>query len=119
MQDLLFSLIPYALSGGLVGLLVGLTGVGGGSLMTPLLTIIFGIPPSVAVGTDLAFAALTKGVGTVAHREHGHVRWDIVGFLALGSLPLAIITIFIIKHLARLTLLGITSLRFRLEFRSS
>jgi uncharacterized membrane protein YfcA len=98
MQDLLFSLIPYALSGGLVGLLVGLTGVGGGSLMTPLLTIIFGIPPSVAVGTDLAFAALTKGVGTVAHRGHGHVRWDIVGFLALGSLPFAIITIFIIKQ---------------------
>mgnify|MGYP003346560985 FL=1 len=98
MQDLLFSLIPYALSGGLVGLLVGLTGVGGGSLMTPLLTIIFGIPPSVAVGTDLAFAALTKGVGTVAHRGHGHVRWDIVGFLALGSLPAAIITILVMKE---------------------
>jgi uncharacterized membrane protein YfcA len=98
MQDLIISLAPFALSGALVGLLVGLTGVGGGSLMTPLLTIIFGVPPGIAVGTDLAFAALTKGVGTVAHREHGHVRWDIVGYLAIGSLPCAIATIFLIKQ---------------------
>ena len=55
-----------------------------------------------AVGTDLAFAALTKGVGTLAHRVHGHVRWDIVGFLALGSLPAAIITILVMKEVGPL-----------------
>ena len=102
MQELLVTLFPFALSGALVGLLVGLTGVGGGSLMTPLLTIIFGVPPGVAVGTDLAFAALTKGVGTIAHRVHGHVRWDIVAYLALGSLPAAIATIFVMKQIGPL-----------------
>jgi uncharacterized membrane protein YfcA len=71
----------YIVAGALVGLLVGLTGVGGGSLMTPLLTLLFGISPSIAVGTDLAFAALTKSVGTIAHRLHGNVRWDIVRLL--------------------------------------
>ena len=102
MQELFISLLPFAFSGALVGLLVGLTGVGGGSLMTPLLTIIFGVPPGVAVGTDLAFAALTKGVGTLAHRVHGHVRWDIVGFLALGSLPAAVLTILVMKEVGPL-----------------
>ena len=102
MQELFINLLPFAFSGALVGLLVGLTGVGGGSLMTPLLTIIFGIPPGVAVGTDLAFAALTKGVGTLAHRVHGHVRWDIVGFLALGSLPAAVLTILVMKEVGPL-----------------
>jgi uncharacterized membrane protein YfcA len=59
--------------------------------MTPLLTLLFGISPSVAVGTDLAFAALTKGVGTVAHRLHGHVQWSIVRLLCIGSLSTALI----------------------------
>ncbi|WP_240961178.1 sulfite exporter TauE/SafE family protein, partial [Rhodococcus sp. A14] len=67
--------LAYTISGLLVGLLVGLTGVGGGSLMTPLLTLMFGFSPATAVGTDLAFASLTKGVGTIAHRSHGHIRW--------------------------------------------
>jgi len=71
----------FIISGALVGLLVGMTGVGGGSLMTPLLTIIFGVAPTTAVGTDLAFAAITKGFGTAAHRLHGNVRWDIVRLL--------------------------------------
>jgi len=62
--------IQFIISGALVGLLVGMTGVGGGSLMTPLLTIIFGVAPTTAVGTDLAFAAITKGFGTAAHRLH-------------------------------------------------
>ncbi|MFX7052690.1 TSUP family transporter, partial [Acinetobacter baumannii] len=60
--------VSYVVSGFAVGLLVGLTGVGGGSLMTPLLTLLFGIHPSVAVGTDLAFASATKTAGTLAHR---------------------------------------------------
>ena len=81
--------LSYVVSGFAVGLLVGLTGVGGGSLMTPLLTLLFGIHPSVAVGTDLAFAAATKTAGTVAHRFKGTVRWDIVRRLCLGALPAA------------------------------
>jgi uncharacterized membrane protein YfcA len=89
----------YIVAGALVGLLVGLTGVGGGSLMTPLLTLLFGISPSIAVGTDLAFAALTKGVGTAAHRLHGNVRWEIVRLLCIGSLPAAVASIFFLKHI--------------------
>lgn len=87
----------FVVSGALVGLLVGMTGVGGGSLMTPLLTIIFGVAPTTAVGTDLAFAAITKGFGTAAHRLHGNVRWDIVKLLCIGSITTAIITILSLK----------------------
>lgn len=89
--------LAYTLSGLLVGLLVGLTGVGGGSLMTPLLTLMFGFSPATAVGTDLAFASLTKSVGTIAHRNHGHVRWDIVKLLCLGSVPAALVTVAVLK----------------------
>ena len=88
----------FIISGALVGLLVGMTGVGGGSLMTPLLTIIFGVAPTTAVGTDLAFAAITKGFGTAAHRLHGNVRWDIVGLLCLGSISTAMLTILILSQ---------------------
>ena len=87
----------FIISGALVGLLVGMTGVGGGSLMTPLLTIIFGVAPTTAVGTDLAFAAITKGFGTVAHRLHGNVRWDIVRLLCIGSLTTAVLSILVLK----------------------
>jgi uncharacterized membrane protein YfcA len=103
MENFLISALPYALSGALVGLLVGLTGVGGGSLMTPLLTLIFGVPPAVAVGTDLAFAAVTKGIGTIAHRVHGHVRWDIVKNLCLGSLTTAVFSILFLKQIGPLS----------------
>ncbi len=82
----------YIVSGLAVGLLVGLTGVGGGSLMTPLLTAIFGISPSVAVGTDLAFAAMTKTAGTVVHRLRSTVNWKVVGLMCAGSLPASILT---------------------------
>ncbi len=75
-----------------VGVLVGITGVGGGSLVTPVLTL-FGFAPAVAVGTDLAFAAITKGVGTLVHRAQGSVEWRIVALLAAGSCPAAVITI--------------------------
>jgi uncharacterized membrane protein YfcA len=90
--------VSYVVSGFAVGLLVGLTGVGGGSLMTPLLTLLFGIHPSVAVGTDLAFAAATKTAGTFAHRFKGTVRWDIVRALSYGALPAALITTLSLKH---------------------
>src|SRR3569832_1190913 len=79
--------LTYVASGFAVGLLIGLTGVGGGSLMTPLLTLLFGINPTVAVGTDLAFASLTKGVDTIAHRLNGTVRRDVVKLLCIGALP--------------------------------
>jgi uncharacterized membrane protein YfcA len=88
----------FIISGALVGLLVGMTGVGGGSLMTPLLTLIFGVAPTTAVGTDLAFAAITKGFGTAAHRLHGNVRWDIVRLLCIGSISTAILSILTLKY---------------------
>jgi uncharacterized protein len=89
----------YAVSGLLVGLLVGLTGVGGGSLMTPLLVLVFGFHPSTAVGTDLLFAAITKSVGTTIHNAGKSVDWRIVGWLSTGSIPATILTLIVIGHL--------------------
>ena len=91
-----FAYIVFGLS---VGLLVGLTGVGGGSLMTPLLVFLFGFTPTTAVGTDLLFAALTKTGGVaVHHRSHGSVDWKIVRLLCLGSLPAAVAVIFGLEY---------------------
>ncbi len=81
----------YALLGLAAGTLVGLTGVGGGSLVTPVLAL-FGVPAIQAVGTDLVFAAITKTCGTIAHRTQGSVDWRIVGLLAAGSCPVAALT---------------------------
>jgi uncharacterized protein len=83
----------YALSGLAVGMLVGMTGVGGGSLMTPILVLLFGVHPSTAVGTDLLYAALTKSGGTVVHGANRTVNWRITGRLAMGSVPAAILTL--------------------------
>jgi uncharacterized membrane protein YfcA len=89
----------YSLSGFAVGLLVGITGVGGGSLMTPLLVFLFGFKASVAVGTDLLYAAITKTGGVfVHHGKHKSVDWRIVGLLASGSIPMSILTLFAIQH---------------------
>src|ERR1700677_1993648 len=77
----------YALCGLIVGALVGLTGVGGGSLMTPILVLVFGQPPAVAVGTDLMFSASTKLVATASFGFSRRVDWRIVGRLAIGSVP--------------------------------
>jgi uncharacterized protein len=88
----------YVVSGLLVGLLVGITGVGGGSLMTPLLVLVFGFHPSTAVGTDLLFAAVTKTVGTTIHNAGKSVDWQIVGWLAVGSIPATILTLIVIGH---------------------
>ncbi|MGZ8315723.1 MAG: sulfite exporter TauE/SafE family protein [Telluria sp.] len=95
-------LLTYIISGFAVGLLVGMTGVGGGSLMTPLLTLLFGVPPSVAVGTDLAFASITKGAGTFTHRLRGTVHWDIVKLLCIGALPAALVATLGLKHFGTL-----------------
>ena len=83
----------YTLSGFLVGLLVGLTGVGGGSLMTPLLVLLFGVHPATAVGTDLLFAASTKTVGTLVHGFARNIDWRIVGLLAAGSVPATVVVL--------------------------
>jgi uncharacterized membrane protein YfcA len=91
----------YTLSGFAVGAIVGLTGVGGGSLMTPLLVLLFGVHPATAVGTDLLYAALTKAGGTVAHGRKGHIDWAITGRLAAGSIPAAAITIFALSQLPK------------------
>lgn len=94
--------LTYIVSGFAVGLLVGMTGVGGGSLMTPLLTLLFGVSPSVAVGTDLAFASITKSAGTFTHRLRGTVRWDIVRHLCYGALPAAMAATLALKQFGTL-----------------
>ena len=81
------------LSGFGIGVIVGLTGVGGGSLMTPLLIGVFKLNPAVAIGTDLWFAAITKSGGAWAHHRHGHVDYRITGLLLAGSLPMSLLTI--------------------------
>ena len=91
----------YTLSGFAVGAIVGLTGVGGGSLMTPLLVLLFGIHPVTAVGTDLLYAAITKAGGTTVHARKGHVNWRITGLLASGSVPASILTIWVLSFLPK------------------
>jgi uncharacterized membrane protein YfcA len=95
----------FAVSGFCVGILVGLTGVGGGSLMTPLLVLLFGLDARSAVGTDLLYAALTKAAGSAVHHLSGTVNWRITGLLAAGSLPASLLTV------AALYLAGPTSAR--------
>ncbi len=95
-------LLTYIASGFGVGVLVGMTGVGGGSLMTPLLTLLFGVSPSVAVGTDLAFAAITKTAGTFTHRLRNTIRWDVVKLLCMGALPAAVAATLALKQLGAL-----------------
>ncbi len=72
-----------------MGFAIGLTGVGGGSLMTPLL-LVFGYPAPVAIGTDLLYAAITKAGGAISHHRRGNVDWKIVGLLAAGSMPVSV-----------------------------
>lgn len=79
-------------AGFLVGLIVGLTGVGGGALMTPILVLLFGVAPATAIGTDLWFAAVTKLFGMGVHHHKGSVDWQVFRRLCLGSLPAACLT---------------------------
>jgi uncharacterized protein len=92
--------IAYPLSGFAVGALAGLTGMGGGSVMTPMLILLFGVEPASAVGTDLLFAAATKATGARVHAYRGNVDWRIVGLLAAGSVPAALATVYFIGRLA-------------------
>ncbi len=89
----------YIFSGFVVGLLVGLTGVGGGSLMTPMLVLLFHIKPAVAVGTDLLYASVTKTAGIFAHGKLGNIDWRIVKLLAVGSIPASVLTTLYLKGL--------------------
>ena len=89
----------YVTSGFGVGLLVGMTGVGGGSLMTPLLILLFGIHPSTAVGTDLLYAAATKTGGSVVHGWARSIHWPAVIRLASGSIPASILTLILLWQL--------------------
>jgi hypothetical protein len=103
-MSVLHAIIPaYVLSGFLVGFLVGMTGVGGGSLMTPLLILLFGISPEKAVATDLIYASVTKTGGSIVHAINETIDWRIVTRLASGSLPASLVT------LAVLHLLGLDS----------
>ena len=90
--------LAFVFAGSFVGFVVALTGVGGGSLMTPLLIFGFGIAPSLAVGTDLLFAAGTKLGGTLQFARRRLVPWRVVGQLSLGSLPAALATLWILQR---------------------
>ena len=91
----------HAAAGLLVGLLVGLTGVGGGSLMTPLLVLAFGVSPQTAVGTDLLYAAITKTTGSAVHGWRDTVDWKIVRRLAYGSIPAALLTLVVLSYVGK------------------
>ncbi|AUM11150.1 sulfite exporter TauE/SafE family protein [Ketobacter alkanivorans] len=88
-------IVVYILAGAAVGFAVGVTGVGGGSLMTPLL-LLFGFPPHVAIGTDLLYASITKSGGVFVHKRQGTIRWNIVFTLFAGSLPASLATIYVL-----------------------
>lgn len=94
--------IFHAIAGLLVGTLVGLTGVGGGSLMTPLLVLMFGVSAKTAVGTDLLFAAMTKIAGSAVHGSRETVDWKIVKRLALGSIPSALATLAVLASIGKI-----------------
>lgn len=89
--------LEFIAAGLFVGIMVGMTGVGGGSLMTPILIFGFAIQPAVAVGTDLLFAAITKSGGILSYWRHNVVNWLVVKRLALGSVPATLVTLFLLK----------------------
>jgi uncharacterized membrane protein YfcA len=99
-MPLLHAINPlFTLAGLVVGMLVGFTGVGGGSMMTPLLVLGFGIPPATAVGTDLLYAGITNIGGSAVHAFHRSVVWRITLRLACGSLPAAALSLLLLAHL--------------------
>jgi uncharacterized membrane protein YfcA len=85
----------YTISGLLVGALVGMTGMGGGSLMTPILVILFNVSPATAVGTDIAHGAIFKTVGAIQHRRMGNVRAQLAGWMLLGSAPMSLLGVWL------------------------
>ena len=101
------------LSGFGIGAIVGMTGVGGGSLMTPLLISVFKLNPAIAIGTDLWFAAVTKSGGAWAHHRHGHVDYRIAGLMLAGSIPASLATVALM-HLTGITKGWASALTFSL-----
>ena len=91
--------LAFVFAGFFVGLVVGLTGVGGGSLMTPILIFFFGVKPYLAVGTDLLFAAFTKMGGTIKLARAKRIDWRVVAHLSAGSIPAALITLYVLHTL--------------------
>jgi uncharacterized protein len=91
-------MLGYSLAGLTVGLAVGATGVGGGSLMTPILILFYGISPAIAVGTDLLYASISKAFAVTLHGKNGSVDWTIVGWLAVGSVPAALLTLLFLQQ---------------------
>jgi uncharacterized membrane protein YfcA len=93
----------YAIAGALTGFVVGLTGVGGGALMTPILLIFFNVPTTTAIATDLWFAAITKLAGARVHHTNGNIDWQVAKRLWYGSLPTALIVVVIVSLGAQVT----------------
>jgi len=91
--------LGFSLAGLLVGTAVGATGVGGGSLMTPILILFYGISPAVAVGTDLLYASISKSWGVYLHQRRGTLDWYIVGRLLMGSVPAALLTLVLMDNI--------------------
>lgn len=89
--------IGFIIAGLVVGFIVGMTGIGGGSLMTPIL-LAFGINPATAVGTDLLYASITKAGGIYVHNKKRNINWKITGLLSAGSVPAALITLFVLHQ---------------------
>ena len=89
----------YSAVGFLVGFLIGLTGVGGGSIMTPILILVFSVPAAVAVGTDLLYATLTKSTGIFVHYARRTIDWNIVKLLSMGSIPATCCSVLLLKYL--------------------
>lgn len=87
----------FVLAGLVVGIAVGATGVGGGSLMTPILILFCGVKPAIAVGTDLLYASISKAFGVALHGRNGSVDWRIVGWLSAGSLPATLVTLWVLR----------------------
>ncbi len=100
MSSALYLGLAHAATGLGVGLMVGMTGVGGGAIMTPLLILLFGIHPVTAVGTDLVQMSVMKGVGSFVHSRHQQVDWRIVGYVLAGSVPGAVVTLLALKEMS-------------------
>jgi uncharacterized membrane protein YfcA len=98
--------LDYSLAGALTGFVVGLTGVGGGALMTPILLLVFGVAPATAVATDLWFAALTKVAAAAVHQRAGQIDWQVARRLWAGSLPVAVATVMAVSLGAQVTQLS-------------
>lgn len=98
-MDSLGNGLGFSIAGLVVGTAVGATGVGGGSLMTPILILFYGISPALAVGTDLLYASISKSFGVLLHGKNGSLDWAIVGWLSAGSVPAALLTLVLLDQI--------------------